>query len=164
MRNEESDTLLRSLFADAASSDMAVRRTAECALTKLLVSEPSYIPDVLQEIRAGDVTSRWYLARALINAGDSVIPVLTAHSRGEEDINVQKYIGAVLASFGEKSVAPLISLFSAENPKARGMAAAALERIGQPALEGLLAAVKSENPMVRTCAGLVLQKGGVCRY
>lgn len=168
---ESSDAAVFSrALADTASPDMAVRRAAEDVLAAGIVSSPAYIRDVIEAIRTGDVTSRWYLSRSLIkagdlmNKGDGLIPVLIEYASGEEDAEVLRYLGAVLASFGEKAVSPLISLFASENPKARGMAASALERIGQPALEELLAAAKSDNPSVRICAGIVLQKGGVYTY
>ncbi|MDO5847389.1 MAG: HEAT repeat domain-containing protein [Methanocorpusculum sp.] len=169
MKSSDADVFSRAV-SDAASPDMEVRRAAEDVLAAEIVSSPDRIGDVIEAIRMGDVTSRWYLSRALIKAGDimngsdDLIVALIGHAAGEEDSEVLRYIGAVLASFGEKAVSPLISLFSLENPKARGMAASALERIGQPALEELLAAAKSDNPSVRICAGLVLQKGGVYKY
>lgn len=167
--SSEPDVFSRAV-SDTASPEMEVRRAAEEVLAAEIVSSPGRIGDVIEAIRTGDVTSRWYLSRALIKAGslmsgsDDLIAVLIEYAAGEEDSEVLRYTGAVLASFGEKAVHPLISLFSSENPKARGMAASALERIGQPALEELLAAAKSENPAVRICAGLVLQKGGVFNY
>ena len=177
MKNSESCTepgsdpgVFSRALADTASPEMEVRRAAEEVLAAEIVSSPGRIGEVIEAIRTGDVTSRWYLSRALIKAGDlmsgsdDLIAVLIEHAAGEEDSDVLRYIGAVLASFGEKAVRPLISLFASENAKARGMAASALDRIGQPALDELLAAAKSENPAVRVCAGLVLQKGGVYRY
>lgn len=167
--SSEPDVFSRAV-SDTASPEMEVRRAAEEVLAAEIVSSPGRIGEVIEAIRTGDVTSRWYLSRALIKAGDlmsgsdDLIAVLIEHAAGEEDSDVLRYIGAVLASFGEKAVRPLISLFASENAKARGMAASALDRIGQPALDELLAAAKSENPAVRVCAGLVLQKGGVYRY
>ena len=152
------------VFADVKSSDMAVRRNAEDELVKLIAADSSIIKTVLEEIRTGDVTSRWYLARALTRSGKLVIPILISHAETERDAVVQKYIGAVLASFKDAAVDPLVALFSSENPQARGMAASALERIGQPSLDALLKAAQSDNPTVRICAGLVLQKGGIYDY
>ncbi|HJJ30663.1 MAG TPA: HEAT repeat domain-containing protein [Methanocorpusculum sp.] len=152
------------VFADVKSSDMAVRRNAEDELVRLIFADSSIINKILEEIRGGDVTSRWYLARALTRSGKEIIPVLISYAETEKDAVVQKYIGAVLASFKEAAVDPLVGLFSSENPQARGMAASALERIGQPSLEALLKAAQSDNPTVRICAGLVLQKGGIYDY
>ena len=64
------------VFADVKSSDMAVRRNAEDELVKLIAADSSIIKTVLEEIRTGDVTSRWYLARALTKSGQGVIPIL----------------------------------------------------------------------------------------
>ena len=152
------------VFSDVKSSDMTVRRNAEDELVNMILQDSSIITTVLEEIRKGDVTSRWYLARALTKSGKPVIPVLISHAETEKDAVVQKYIGAVLASFKEAAVEPLVGLFSSENPLARGMAASALERIGQPSLDALLKAAQSDNPTVRICAGLVLQKGGIYDY
>ena len=92
------------------------------------------------------------------------LQLLTAEAETEKDAGILKYYGAVLASFGETSVEPLLALFASENAAARGMAGAALEKIGEPALDPLLAAANSENQTVKICAGIVLMKLGVYNY
>jgi HEAT repeat protein len=119
---------------------------------------------IISALREADMNGKWYLGRALLKTGPSVIPALIKEAETEPQADVLRYYGAVLASFGKESVAPLVGLFSSENAAARGMAGAALEKIGEPALESLLDAAKSDNQTVKICAGIVLMKLGVYSY
>jgi len=147
-----------------SSSNLDVRHDAEVQIAVLIQNTPSIAKDVISRLRTGNLDTRWYLSRALIKAGDIVIPLIIAESKIEKDPEVQRYFGAILASFGEKSVPYLIDLFSSDNALARGMAGAALEKIGESSLKPLLKAAKSDDATVRSCAGIVLMKLGVYQY
>ncbi|HJJ54454.1 MAG TPA: HEAT repeat domain-containing protein [Methanocorpusculum sp.] len=147
-------------FEDVKSESMQTRREAETKLAEMLIADHGLIPTVLENIRNGDLNSRWYLARALIKCGPELIPELIRLVEHEEDIMVLKYTGAVLAAFGEQAIQPLIGLFAADNAKLRGMAAAALERIGEPAVEALAIASETGDDQTRLCAQIILQKLG----
>ncbi len=151
-------------FEDVKSVNMDIRRVAEVKITEMLKNDKSMIELVLENIRTGDVNSRWYLGRALMHAGPEIIPDLVEHAKTEEDTDVLKYIGAVLAALGELAIEPLISLFASENAKVRGMAGAALERLGEVAWESLFKAAESDNPLIHQCSQFVLQKAGVYQF
>ena len=155
---------MENLISDLSSPDLEVRHTAEVLLAEQARENPELIKKIVQKIREGDMNIRWYLSRSLIKTGETVIPVLIEESEKENDPTVQKYLGAILATFKEKAVAPLIGLFSSTNPLARGMAGAALEKIEEPALDALLKAAHSPEATVRACAGIVLMKIGVYQY
>ena len=140
------------------------RHIAVSKMAELARESEEAAAKIISALRESDMSGRWYLGRALLKTGPSVIPVLIREAETETQADVQKYFGAVLASFGKESVAPLIGLFSSENAAARGMAGAALEKIGEPALDHLLEAAKSENQTVKICAGIVLMKLGVYSY
>ncbi|HJJ36464.1 MAG TPA: HEAT repeat domain-containing protein [Methanocorpusculum sp.] len=147
-------------FDDVKSADMATRRAAETAIAEMLAADHGILPVIIENIRSGDMNSRWYLSRAVVHEGPQLIPDLIAYARTETDGDVLKYLGAILASFGAPAIDPLIGLFASDNAKVRGMAAAALERIGEPAVEPLVAASRSADPMTRQCALFILQKYG----
>lgn len=149
-------------FEDVQSPDMAVRRAAEQMLAGMLIDRKITVADVIDHIRTGDMTSRWYLSRALSKAGPGMIPEMLAIAEKETDIAVLKYLVAVFAEFGEPAVAPLIQLLSSPNAALRGLICTALERIGQPALDPLLEASKSADPMTKMCALYILQRNGIC--
>ncbi|MDO5846629.1 MAG: hypothetical protein Q4Q04_06875 [Methanocorpusculum sp.] len=153
------------LFTGIISENLDERHAAVEKIAAAYQTEPDAVfAAALSALRSGDLNSRWYIGRALIKMGEGVIPRLISAAESETDMNVQKYFGAVLAAFGARAVAALISLFASENAAARGMAGAALEKIGEPALDALLSAAHAENPTVRTCAGIVLMKLGVYEY
>lgn len=155
---------MENLLRDLSSQDLDIRHKAEILIAERARGNPKIIQEIVRHIRGGDMNIRWYLSRSLIKAGDSVIPTLIEESEKETDATVQRYFGAVLATFKEKAVSPLISLFSSTNPLARGMAGAALEKIEQPALDALLEAAHSPDKTVQSCAGIVLMKLGVYKF
>jgi len=155
---------MNNLFADFSSSDLDVRHEAEYKLADLARADSTVIDVILQKMREGSTDTRWYLSRSLIKVGDTIIPRLIDEAKRETDSQMQKYYGAILASFGTKSAPYLIDLFSCENVQARGMAGAALERIGDPAISHLQDAAKSTDVTTKTCAILVLGKLGVFEY
>lgn len=122
------------------------------------------VPVVIAELRSGTLESRWYLGRSLVKMGSTITPLILEYAEMEKDMDVQKYFGAVLASFGEVSVSPLISLFSSTNPFARGMAAAALERLEAKAVPALIEAALGDDPQVKLCAELTLTKLNIFDY
>lgn len=147
-------------FEDVRSESMQTRREAETAIATMIAADHSILPTVLENIRTGDVNSRWYLARSIMRCGPSIIPELITQIKHETDSSILKYSGAVLATFGEPAVDQLIKLFSSDNAKLRGMAAAALERIGGPAVDALVRASESDDEITRQCASFVIQKLG----
>jgi len=147
-------------FEEVKSESMLIRRGAETKITEMLIADKEILPKIIENIRTGDVNSRWYLARAIIRYGPAIIPELVQLLEHETDSYVLKYSGAVLATFGEPAVKSLIKLFSCDNAKLRGMAAAALERIGGPAVESLVMATESGDELTRQCASFILQKLG----
>ncbi|HJJ46903.1 MAG TPA: hypothetical protein O0X32_01400 [Methanocorpusculum sp.] len=155
---------MEDLINNLSSPNLDIRHKAEILIAEQIRENPEVIQIVIQKIRDGDMNIRWYLSRSLIIAGETVIPTLIAKSEKETDATVQRYLGAILATFKEKAVPSLISLFSSTNPLARGMAGAALEKIGQSAHDALLEAANSPNATVRSCAGIVLMKFGVYQY
>ena len=153
------------VFARLSAEDLDQRHAAVKDLAALGKSEPdTIIPAIIAALKTGSMNHRWYLGRALIRIGPSVIPYLVAASEKETDMAVQKYYGAVFAAFGEEAVPTLIGLFSSNNPTTRGMAAAALEKIGEPSLPSLLKAAKSPNGTVKLCAVLTLAKFQIYDY
>jgi HEAT repeat protein len=122
------------------------------------------VPAVIAKLRISTLDTRWYLGRSLVKMGPGIIPIIIEYAELEEDTNVQKYFGAVLASFGEIAILPLISLFSSTNPATRGMAAAALERLGTKAIPTLIEASLGDDPQVKLCAELTLMKLNTFNY
>ena len=155
---------MEELLKAIKSENLDERHAAVSKMAERARENPNASADIISALRKSDMSGRWYLGRALLKIGPSVIPVLIKEAETETEADVQKYFGAVLASFGKESVAPLVGLFSSENAAARGMAGDALEKIGEPALDSLLDAAKSENQTVKICAGLVLMKLGVYSY
>jgi len=147
-------------FEEVKSESMQTRREAERKIAEMLVADKQILPKIIENIRTGDLNSRWYLARAIIRCGPDIIPGLIQQIEHETDSHILKYSGAVLAGFGEPAINPLIKLFSCDNAKLRGMAAAALERIGKPAVESLVMATESGDELTRQCASFILQKLG----
>lgn len=155
---------MEELLKAIKSENLDERHAAVSKMAERARENEEAVEEIISALRESDMSGRWYLGRALLKIGPSVIPVLIKEAETETEADVQKYFGAVLASFGKESVAPLVGLFSSENAAARGMAGAALEKIGEPALDSLLDAAKSENQTVKICAGLVLMKLGVYSY
>lgn len=122
------------------------------------------VPIVVDELKTVTFDTRWYLGRSLVLMGPEIIPVILEYAELEKAMDVQKYYGAVLASFGETAVPALISLFSSTNPAARGMAAAALERLEAKAVPALVEAASSPDPQVKLCAELTLTKLNIFEY
>lgn len=153
------------VFARLSAEDLGQRHEAVQDLAVLGKSDPEKtIPEIIAALKTGSMNHRWYLGRALIRIGPSVIPLLVAASEEETDMAIQKYYGAVIAAFGEEAVPTLIGLFSSKNPTTRGMAAAALEKIGEPALPPLMEAAKSPDGTVKLCAALTLAKFQIYDY
>lgn len=149
-------------FEDVKSADMQTRRDAETRIAAMLAEDHALLAVIIENIRSGDMNSRWYLSRAVVHEGPGIIPELIGYARTEPEADVLKYLGAILASFGEPAVEPLIGLFACDDAKVRGMAAAALERIGEPAVAPLVAASETADPVTRQCALFILQKlGGI---
>ncbi len=155
---------MEKLIEALKSDNLDMRHAAVAQMAEQARENPDAVRQIIDALRVADMSSRWYLGRALLKTGPVVIPVLIGEAQTETDAGVLKYYGAVLASFGEVAISPLLSLFSSENAAARGMAGAALEKIGIPALDSLLVAAKSENQTVKICAGIVLMKLGVYKY
>jgi len=155
---------MEELFKAIKAENLDDRHAAVDTMVLRAQKNPEVIPQIIEALRESDMSGRWYLGRALLKTGPSVIPILIEEAKTETRADVQKYFGAVLAAFGKESVSSLVELFASENATARGMAGAALEKIGEPALDALLHAAKSENQTVKICAGIVLMKLGVYRY
>jgi len=155
----------REVFARLSAEDLDRRHLAVSELAALGKSDPdTIIPEIIAALKTGTMNLRWYLGRALIRIGPSVIPFLVAASEEETDMAVQKYYGAVFAAFGEEVVPTLVGLFSSKNPTTRGMAAAALEKIGEPSLPSLMEATNSSDGTVKLCAALTLAKFQIYDY
>jgi HEAT repeat protein len=153
------------LIARLSAENLDQRHEAVMDLAALGKSDPDkVIPEIIAALKTGSLNLRWYLGRALIRIGPSVIPFLVAASEHETDMSVQKYYGAVFAVFGPEAVSTLVGLFSSKNPTTRGMAAAALEKIGDPSLPLLKEAAKSQDVTVKSCAILTLAKFQVYDY
>lgn len=153
------------VFARLSAEDLNERHAAVQDLAALGKSDPdTIIPAIIAALKTGGLNLRWYLGRALIRIGPSVMPFLVAASQEETEMATQKYYGAVFAAFGEEAVPTLIGLFSSNNPTTRGMAAAALEKIGEPSLPPLMEAAKSPNGTVKLCAALTLAKFQIYDY
>ena len=155
---------MEALLSALKAENLDERHAAVAQMAERARENTDDLRQIIAALRTSDLTGRWYLGRALLKVGTPVIPHLITEAETETDVSVLKYYGAVLASFGAESVAPLVALFSSENAAARGMAGAALEKIGEPALDALLESAKSENQTVRLCAGIVLMKLGVYNY
>ena len=155
---------MEKLFEALQAENLDDRHAAVAQMAEKARGDEAALAQIITALREADMNKRWYLGRALVKTGPSIIPTLVAEAEKEADAGVLKYYGAVLAFFGEAAVAPLLSLFASENAAARGMAGAALEKIGEPALQPLLDAAKSENQTVKICAGIVLMKLGVYQY
>lgn len=124
----------------------------------------SVVPVVIAELRSGPLETRWYLGRSLVKMGPAITPILLEYAEMEQNMDIQKYFGAVLASFGETAIPSLISLFSSTNATARGMASAALERLEVKAVPALIEAALGDDPQVKLCAELTLTKLNVFDY
>ncbi len=153
------------VIARLSAEDLDQRHEAVMTLAGLRKEDPDkVVPEIIAALRTGSMNLRWYLGRALIRIGPSVIPFLVAASEKETDMAVQKYYGAVFAVFGPEAVSTLVGLFSSKNPTTRGMAAAALEKIGEASLPSLREAAKSSDVTVKSCAILTLAKFQVYDY
>ena len=124
----------------------------------------SVVPVVVTALRDGTLDTRWYLGRSQVKMGPGIIPLILEYAQTEQNMDVQKYFGAVLASFGDEAVPVLISLFASDNPFARGMASAALERLEAKAVPALIEAALGEDPQIKLCAELTLTKLNVFDY
>lgn len=148
-----------------SDTDLDVRHAAVEKIAAAGRTNPGQIvPVVIAELRSGTLDTRWYLGRSLVKMGPEITPLLLEYAEMEKNMDVQKYFGAVLASFGEISVPPLISLFSSSNPTARGMASAALERLEAKAVPALIEAALGDDPQVKLCAELTLTKLNIFDY
>lgn len=153
------------VIARLSAENLDQRHEAVMTLAALGKNDPGrVVPEIIAALKTGSMNLRWYLGRALIRIGPSVIPFLVAASENETDMAVQKYYGAVFAVFGPEAVSTLVGLFSSKNPTTRGMAAAALEKIGDASLPSLREAAKSQDAIVKSCAILTLAKFQVYDY
>ncbi|WP_319378110.1 HEAT repeat domain-containing protein [uncultured Methanocorpusculum sp.] len=153
------------VIARLSAENLDQRHEAVMDLAALGKSDPeTVVPEIISAFKTGSMNLRWYLGRALIRIGPSVIPFLVAASEKETDMSVQKYYGAVFAVFGPEAVSTLVDLFSSKNPTTRGMAAAALEKIGDPSIPSLKEAAKSSDVTVKSCAILTLAKFQIYDY
>ena len=150
---------LTEITTQLSAENLDERHAAVEKLALLAKNDPdTIIPQIIAAIKESNLNVRWYLGRALIKTGPSVIPYIISASGQETEMDIQKYYGAVLAAFGEEAIPALVGLFSSENPTSRGMSAASLERIGPPSVPALIEAAHSENINVRLCAQLTLGK------
>jgi len=158
-------TDITGVLAALSDADLDVRHTAVEKIAVEGRENPGQIvPVVIAELRSGTLDTRWYLGRSLVKMGPEIIPLILEYAEVEKNMDVQKYFGAVLASFGEVSIPSLISLFSSTNPMARGMAAAALERLEAKAVPALIEAALGDDPQVKLCAELTLTKLNIFDY
>ena len=152
-------------FSELGNESLDARHAAVDKIAAAGRQRPERIvPIVIAELRNADVDTRWYLGRSLIYMGPGIIPVLLEYSEMEQDMDIQKYFGAVLAAFGETAVPFLVGVFGSQNPTTRGMASAALERIGQPAVPALVEAASGDDPQIKICAELTLNRLNVFEY
>ena len=155
----------KNIFAQLSAEDLDLRHAAvEELAARGKIDSDTIIPQIIAELKTGNMNIRWYLGRALIAIGPSVTPYLRAASEKETDMAIQKYYGAIFAAFGEGSVPELIDMFSSKNPTTRGMAAASLEKIGEPCIPALMAAANCSNGTVKSCAALTLAKFQIFEY
>ncbi|HJJ98908.1 MAG TPA: hypothetical protein O0X23_01680 [Methanocorpusculum sp.] len=148
-----------------SDADLDVRHAAVEKIAAVGRTDPGeVVPAVIAKLRSGTIDIRWYLGRSLVKMGPEITPLLLEYAKMEKNMDVQKYFGAVLASFGDVSVPPLISLFTSSNPTARGMASAALERLGPRAAPALIEVAFGDDPQVRPCAELTLTKLSIFDY
>ena len=148
-----------------SDADLDVRHAAVEKIAAAGRANPGQIvPVVIAELRSGTLDTRWYLGRSLVKMGPEITPLLLEYAEMEKNMDIQKYFGAVLASFGDTSVPALISLFSSSNPTARGMASAALERLEAWAVPALIEAALGDDPQVKLCAELTLTKLNIFDY
>lgn len=148
-----------------SDADLDIRHAAVEKIAEVGRANPGEIvPVVIAELQSGTLDTRWYLGRSLVKMGPEITPFILEYAELEKNMDVQKYYGAVLASFGEVAVSPLISLFSSTNPMARGMAAAALERLEAKAVPALIEAALGDDPQVKLCAELTLTKLNIFDY
>jgi HEAT repeat protein len=122
------------------------------------------VHDVISELKSSTIDIRWYLGRALVKIGPEIIPLILEYAETEKNMDVQKYFGAILASFDEIAIPQLISLFSSNNQMARGMAAMALEQLDEKAIPALIEATLNDNPQIKLCAELTLMKLNIFDY
>ncbi len=156
---------LNACFSSLNDESLDVRHAAVDRIAAAGRAAPERIvPIVISEISEATPDCRWYLGRSLVKMGPVIIPIILEYAEIEQNMDVQKYYGAVLASFGEEAVPSLISLFSSTNPTARGMAAAALERLEAKAVPALIAAANGRDPQVKLCAELTLSKLHIFDY
>ena len=148
-----------------SDADLDVRHAAVEKIAAAGRANPGQIvPVVIAELRSGTLDTRWYLGRSLVKMGPEITPLLLEYAEMEKNMDIQKYFGAVLASFGDTSVPALISLFSSSNPTTRGMASAALERLEVRAVPALIEAALGDDPQVKLCAELTLTKLNIFDY
>ena len=130
-------TNLSVYFSSLSDASLDVRHAAVEKIAAAGRADPgTVVPAVVSELRSGTLDTRWYLGRSLVKMGPDIIPLILEYAEVEKDMDIQKYFGAVLASFGEIAVSPLVSLFTSSNPMARGMASAVLERLAGKAGPG----------------------------
>lgn len=152
-------------FNELEDESLDVRHEAVAKIAAVGKLHPEQlVPIVIAELRNAKVDTRWYLGRSLIQMGPEIIPILLEYSELEQEMDIQKYIGAVLAAFGESSIPALVSAFGSQNPTSRGMASAALERIGQPAVPALIEAALGNDPQIKLCSELTLTRLNVFDY
>ena len=158
-------TDLNVYFNSLSDASLDVRHAAVEKIAAAGRADPgTVVPVVISELRSGTLDTRWYLGRSLVKMGPDIIPLILEYAEVEKNMDIQKYFGAVLASFGEIAVPPLVSLFSSSNPMARGMASAALERLEEKAVPALIEAALGDDPQVKLCAELTLTKLNIFDY
>ncbi|MDV0443181.1 hypothetical protein [Methanorbis rubei] len=156
---------LNACFCSLNDESLEVRHAAVDAIAEVGRAAPEKIvPIVIAEMPDATLDTRWYLGRSLVKMGPGIIPIILEYAEIEQNMDIQKYYGAVLSSFGEDAVPSLISLFSSTNPTARGMASAALERLEAKAVPALVGAANGRDQQVKLCAELTLAKLHIFEY
>ncbi|MDR0439288.1 MAG: hypothetical protein LBH02_03605 [Methanocalculaceae archaeon] len=152
-------TDLKVYFNFLGDKSLATRHAAVEEIATIGRANPKQIVhDVITELKSSTLDIRWYLGRSLVKMGPEIIPLILEHAEMEKDMDVQKYFSAILASFDEIAIPPLISLFLSTNPTARGMASMALEQLETKAIPALIEATHNDDPQVKLCAELTLMK------
>jgi HEAT repeat protein len=158
-------TDLNVYFNSLSNKSLDIRHAAvEEIATAGRANPRQIVRDVIAELGSSTLDIRWYLGRALVKIGPDIIPLILEHAETEKNMDVQKYFGAILASFDEIAIPPLISLFSSTNQMARGMAAMALEQLDEKAIPALIEATLNDNPQIKLCAELTLMKLNIFDY
>ncbi|MDR3101907.1 MAG: HEAT repeat domain-containing protein [Methanocalculaceae archaeon] len=152
-------------FRSLCDASLNVRHAAvEEIATVGRVYPGDVVPAVIAELIKATPDRCWYLGRSLVKMGAVIIPIMLKYAELEENMDVQKYFGAVLASFGDAAILPLISLFSSANPMTRGMVSAALVQLEATAVPALIRAAQDDDPQIKLCIELTLTKLHIFDY